>query len=326
LPEQRQTFYQEALARIRALPGVEAAGTIDDLPLTPGSAQGLELEGYPPPQQPIAVQVRQVTPGYLRAMGIPVIQGRDAIDGEDALLVSREAARLYWGTDDPLGRRARLPALSPTQLRTVVGVVGDVKQRSLGEGANPTVYFSTREPYARATFAIRTSMPPEAIARSAMAAVHAVDAAQPVYDVRTMVDLRDETLTSNRLSALVLALFAAMALLLAAVGIYSVLAYIVRGRSREIGIRVALGAQATDVMRLIVGEGMSPVLVGIAVGLLGALAAARVAGSLVFGMTPSEPRMLFGAGATLVVVALVASVVPTMRALRLDAVDVMRTD
>lgn len=326
VPEQRRAFFDAALERLRALPGVEAAGTIDDLPLTDGSSQALDLEGYPPQPQPVTVQVRQVSPGYLQAMGILVLRGRDARDDEEALLVSEEAARLYWGDDDPIGRRARLPSVSQTQLRTVVGIVGDVAQRSLREGSTPTVYFSTREPYAKATFVMRTSLPPASIAQPAASAVLAVDPAQPVFGVQTMTDLRDETLTSDRLSALVLSLFAAMALLLAAVGIYSVLAYIVRGRSREIGIRMALGAQATDVVRLVVAEGMSPVLVGIGAGLLGTFALARLVDAMVFGVSSAGATTFIGAGGTLVVVALVASVVPTWRALRLEAADVMRTD
>src|SRR5262249_34344978 len=131
MPAQRAAFFDAALQRIRALPGVEAAGTIDDLPMSDGSAQTLILEGYPPQRRPVAVQARQITPGYMRAMGIPVLRGRDIVDSDgEALLVSRDAAELYWGADDPIGRRAALP-YSRTVLRQVVGIVGDVKQRNL---------------------------------------------------------------------------------------------------------------------------------------------------------------------------------------------------
>jgi hypothetical protein len=134
------------LQRIRALPGVEAAGTIDDLPLVDGSSQTLDLEGYPPQREQVAVQVRQITPGYLRAMRIPVLRGRDVVENDaEVLLVSADAAKLYWEADDPIGRRATLP-FSKTVLRRVVGIVGDVKQRNLTEATTPRTapYGSTR--------------------------------------------------------------------------------------------------------------------------------------------------------------------------------------
>ena len=325
-PAQRSSFFDAALQRIRALPGVESAGTIDDLPLVDGSSQTLDLEGYPPQRDPVAVQVRQINPGYLRAMRIPVLRGRDIVESDaEVLLVSRDAAKLYWGADDPIGRRATLP-FSRTVLRQVVGIVGDVKQRNLIEGSTPTVYFYTREPYGRATFAIRTSVPPATLAHPAVAAIRAIDPEQPVEDIRTMVQVLDGKLTSQRFSALLLGVFAGVALLLAAVGIYSVLSYIVRGRSREIGIRTALGARTSDVLRLVIVEGMSPTLVGIAAGTIAALASARVMETLVFGVSASDPLTLAAVAATLALVALMSSLVPAYRALRLDPVKVLRAD
>jgi putative ABC transport system permease protein len=326
-PAQRSSFFDAALQRIRALPGVEATGTIDDLPLGDGSSQTLALEGYAPQRDPVAVQVRQVTPGYLRAMGIPVLRGRDIVESDaDVLLVSAEAAKLYWEADDPIGRRAILPALSKTVLRQVVGIVGDVKQRNLTEAMTPTVYLYTREPRGRATFVMRTSVPPATLAQPAVAAIRAIDPEQPVGDIRTMVQVLDGTLTSQRFSALLLGVFAGVALLLAAVGIYSVLSYIVRGRSREIGIRIALGARTSDVLRLVIVEGMSPALVGVAAGTIAALASAKVMRTLVFGVSASDPLTLTAVGATLALVALMASLVPAYRALRLDPVKVLRAD
>jgi putative ABC transport system permease protein len=326
-PAQRSSFFDAALQRIRALPGVEAAGTIDDLPLREGSSQTLALEGYPPQRQPVAVQVRQITPGYLRAMRIPVLRGRDIVESDaEVLLVSADAAKLYWGADDPIGRRATLPALSKTILRQVVGIVGDVKQRNLIEAMTPTVYFYTREPYGRATFAIRTSVPPATLAQPAVAAIRAIDSEQPVANVRTMVQVLDGRLTSQRFSAVLLGVFAGVALLLAGVGIYSVLSYIVRGRSREIGIRTALGAQRADVLRLVIVEGMSPALVGIVAGTIAALASAKVIETLVFGVSASDPLTLAAVGATLAFVALMASLMPAYRALRFDPVNVLRAE
>ena len=326
-PAQRSSFFDAALQRIRALPGVEAAGTIDDLPLGDGSAQALELEGYTPQRDPVAVQVRQITPGYLRAMGIPVLSGRDIVDSDaEVMLVSRDAAKLYWGTDDPIGRRATLPALSKTVLRQVVGIVGDVKQRNLVEASTPTVYFYDHAPYGRKTFAIRTSVPPATLAQPAVAAIHEIDPEQPVAVIRTMTERLDAGLTSQRFSAVMLGVFAGVALLLAAVGIYSVLSYIVRGRSREIGIRTALGARTADILRLVIVEGMSPALAGIAAGTIAALASARVLETLVFGVSASDTLTLAAVAATLALVALMSSLVPAYRASRLDPVKALRAD
>jgi len=326
-PGQRSAFFEAALQRIRALPGVEAAGTIDDLPFADGSSQTLALDGYAPQRNPVAVQVRQVTPGYLRAMGIPVLRGRDILDSDaEVLLVSQDVAKLYWGADDAIGRRAILPALSKTVLRQVVGIVGDVKQRNLIEATTPKVYLYTREPYGKATFVIRTSVLPATLAQPAVAAIRAIDPEQPVGDIRTMVQVLDGRLTSQRFSALLLGLFAGVALLLAAVGIYSVLSYIVRGRSREIGIRTALGARTADILRLVIVEGMSPALVGIVVGTIAALASAKVMAALVFGVSASDPLTLAAVAATLALIALMASLVPAYRALRLDPVKALRAD
>jgi putative ABC transport system permease protein len=272
------------------------------------------------------VQVRQITPGYLSAMNIPVLRGRDILENDDeVMLVSQEAAKLYWGTADPIGRRAALP-FSRTVLRPVVGVVGDVKQRELVEAFTPTVYFYTHEPYGSATFVIRTSVPPATLALPAVAAVRAIDPEQPVADVQTMVRVLEGKVASQRFSALLLGTFAGVALLLAVVGIYSVLSYIVRGRSREIGIRTALGARAGDVIRMVIVEGMSPVLVGIAAGIVGALASARVMSTLVYGVSASDPPTLAAVAATLALIALIASLVPAYRALRLDPAKVLRAE
>jgi putative ABC transport system permease protein len=208
----------------------------------------------------------------------------------------------------------------------VVGIVGDVRQRTLSDGATPTVYSYTRTPSRRATFAVRTSVPPGGIAPAAVGAIRAIDPEQPVVEIRTMAQVRDETLAPQRLSALVLGVFAGVALWLAAIGIYSVLAYIVRGRSREIGIRAALGAQSVDVCRLVLREGLPTVLVGIVAGVLGALASAKVLEALVFGVSASDPRTLAATAATLVVVALLAGVLPAYRALRLDPSKVLQAD
>src|SRR4029079_2647940 len=178
----------------------------------------------------------------------------------------------------------------------------------------------------RATFAIRTAVPPATLAQPAVAAIRAIDPQQPVADIRTMVQVLDGNLTSQRFSAVLLGAFAGVALLLAAVGIYSVLSYIVRGRSREIGIRTALGARTGDVLRLVIAEGMTPTLVGIAGGAVAALASARLLEKLVFGVSAADPLTLGAVAGTLAFVALIASVVPAYRAARVDRLDALRDE
>jgi putative ABC transport system permease protein len=232
-----------------------------------------------------------------------------------------------WGEDDPIGRRGRLVALSTTLQREVVGIVGDVKQHAPAEPLTPTVYYYSRErDWSLATLVIRTSARPLTLARPVVTAIHAIDPEQPIVNIRTMEEVVDSTLTRQRFSALVLGLFAGAALLLASVGLYAVLSYIVRGRSREIGIRTALGAPTADVLRLVIVEGMSPALVGIAAGTIAALALAKVLRTLVYGISASDPLTLAAVAATLAVVALMATLVPAYRALRLDPVKVLRAN
>jgi putative ABC transport system permease protein len=327
-PAQISAFFDTALHRFRALPGVQAVGGVDDLPITGGSVQPIVLEGHAellPRDQP-TVAVRKATPGYLRAMNIPLLRGRDIADGDvDVMLVSRAAATLLWGDADPIGRRVTLPLESRTSMKQVIGIVGDVKQGELSEAAMPTVYEFTREHnFSTFAFALRTSVPPLSLAQPAAGVVRAIDPNQPVEDIRSMDQVLDETLTSQRFSALLLGLFAAAALALASVGIYSVLSYIVRGRSREIGIRTALGAQTADVVRLVIREGMTPTSIGIVIGVVAALASARVLRRLVFGVSASDPLTLAGVAGTLAIVAVVASLVPAYRASRVDPLTVLR--
>ena len=190
-----------------------------------------------------------------------------------------------------------------------------------------TVYEYTHDRDWRAlAIAVRTSVPPASVAQAATAALHAIDPEQPVQNVRTMDDVLDQTLTSQRFSAMVLGLFATLALTLASVGIYSVLSYIVRGRSREIGIRTALGARTGDVLRMVITEGMTPTLVGIAGGAVAALASARLLERLVFGVSAADPLTFGAVAGTLAVVALIASVVPAYRAARVDPLNALRDE
>jgi putative ABC transport system permease protein len=329
-PAKISAFFDESLRRIRALPGVESAAAVDDLPARGGSVQPIVLEGHAellPKDQP-TVAVRKITPGYLHALRINLLRGRDVADTDkNVMLISRDAAKLLWGDADPIGRRVTLPLESKTVQQQVVGIVADVKQGELAEPAMPTVYEYTQErPWRSMALVVRTLVPPSSLAQSASAVVRSIDPEQPVEEIRTMDDVLDETLASQRFSALLLALFAGVAVALASVGIYSVLSYIVRGRSREIGIRTALGARAGDVVRMVIVEGMTPALIGIAAGTIGALASGKLLQKLVFGVSASDPLTLAVVAGTLALVALLASLIPAYRATRLDPIEVLRAN
>jgi putative ABC transport system permease protein len=307
---------------------VKAAGFVDTLPVTGGgSVQPLVVEGKPemnPREQP-TVSVRIASAGYVPTMEIPLLRGRD-FRGSDAhaMLVSAAAAKLLWGDVDPVGRRATLPLISRTQMIEVVGVVGDVKEM-LAEQAPPTIYYHMKDlPFGDASIAMRTSGDPESIAHAAVAAVHAMDGQLPVQGVHSMDDVIEETLVAERFRALLLEIFAGAALTLASVGIYSVLSYLVRGRRREIGIRTALGARTSDVLRMVVFEGMKPALLGIAIGTAGALLAAGLLDTLVFGVKATDPLTLIVVATTLLIVSILASLLPAWRASRLDPLTVLR--
>jgi putative ABC transport system permease protein len=329
-PARISGFFDEALRRVRALPGVEAAAAVDSLPAQGGSVQPIVLEGHAellPKDQP-TVAVRKITPGYLRALRVALVRGRDVTDTDkDVLLVSRGAARLLWGDADPIGRRVTLPLESKTVMERVVGIVGDVRQGELAEPPMPTVYEYTQDrPWNGLALVVRTAVPPASLAQAASGAIRGLDPEQPIEEIRTMDDVLDETLAAQRFSALLLALFASVALTLASVGIYSVLSYIVRGRSHEIGVRTALGARAGDVVRMVVVEGMTPAAIGIAAGALAALASGKLLQKLVFGVSASDPLTLAVVAGALAFVALLASLVPAYRASRLDPLEVLRAN
>jgi predicted permease len=329
-PAKFLAFFDTALERIRALPGVQSAGGIDDLPILGGSQQPIVLEGQPellPRDQP-TVAVRKITRGYLGSMQIPILRGRDVADSDaEVMLVSESAAKLLWGGADPIGRRVTLPLESRTVFKEVIGIVGDVKQGDLSEPAAPSVYEFTRDQsWGQLTIVIRTAVAPMSLAGPAAEVIRAIDPQQPVEDIRTMNAVLDETLTTQRFSALLLGLFAAVALTLASVGIYSVLSYIVGGRSREIGIRTALGARSSDVVRLVVAEGMTPALLGIGAGALASLASGQLLQTVVFGVSAWDPLTLAAVAGGLTLVALIATVLPACRASRVDPLTVLRSN
>jgi putative ABC transport system permease protein len=326
----KQSFQFEQMAeRIQSLPGVKAVGGIDVLPLATAlhSASRFLIEGQPTPEagaRPVA-QTRATSLGYFAAMGIPLVRGRlftDADLGGANIVINDSMAKRFWPGADPIGKRVNLCSLAPDPCWSpVVGVVGDIHQFGL-EGA-PTfdVYGAGGWP---PHFVIRTSSDPAALAHAATEEIHKIDPNLPVIHVTTLDGLISDTVAPRRFSTVLLGIFAALALLLAAVGIYGVMSYVVSLRINEIGIRMALGAQPRDIWRLIVGRGAKLALAGVAIGLIGALALTRLLSSLLFEVRASDP-LTFGAVALLLTaVALLACYFPARRAMRADPMIALR--
>jgi len=338
VPAQQINFFDRVLQRVRALPGVESAGVIDDIPLNDqGSHQPVAIEGRPvlPMSEQPEVDVRLISTGYMDSLHIPILRGRDISNSDLAgrpavVLISESMARQFWPGEDPLGKRLTL-TFSPDAVREVVGVVGDVKLDGLDQTRpSATLYFPMSQMSTSGwssfpmTLVVRSASGPSGVASLVSNAVHEVDPEIPVRDILTMDDLVTSSLSQQRFNMLLLGAFAGLALLLATVGIYSVLSYSVRRSVREIGIRLALGARLGDVLRTVVVEGMKPTLLGVAIGAVGALALGRVLASLVFEVKPTDPLTFLAVTMLLVAVALLASVIPAYRATKVDPVVALR--
>lgn len=342
-PATQVNFFQETLQRVRALPGVEDAGAIDDLPLGGGgSHQPFSIEDRPmlPMAEQPEVDVRMISPGYLRAMRVPIIRGRDFSDSDAAgrpavAVISAALARRYWPNENPLGKHLTL-TFFPGIPREIVGIVGDVKVDSLNE-TRPvdTIYIAASQLTPAVgeafrsfglTLTVRTKSDPHGAISAVTGAIHQVGPDIPVTDVLSMDDVIAQSMSPQRFNMLLLAAFAGLALLLAAVGIYGVLSYSVRRRVREIGIRMALGASQSDILRLVVGDGMKPILIGVAIGLTAAVALSRFVASLVFGVPPTDPLTFTVVALVLVVVGIVANTLPAYRATRVEPVRTLREE
>lgn len=330
---QQTNFFHQTLERVRALPGVIAAADVDDVPLRGGSTQAVQVEGQPPEtmaNQP-EVAVRIISPGYLTTMRIPLIQGRDFTDAdrigsEAVMLVSQSFAARFWPHESPIGKHVGLTLLTGPP-RTVIGVVGDVKLNGL-DVTQPVqaVYTAllqnseTRE----MTLVVRTAAHPTSLTSALTAAVHQVDPNVPIAGVLTMDDIVNQSLSSQQLNMTLLAVFAGLALALAAIGIYGVQAYAVRHRVREIGIRLALGAQRRDVFRLVIGQSLILTAIGICVGLAIAVGLTRLMASQLYGVSATDPLALAAVVVVLTLVAFLASWLPARRATRVDPIVALR--
>jgi putative ABC transport system permease protein len=332
--EQRVAFFAELLERVRALPGVTAATGSASLPFTGlGPAAGYSVAGRPAPlaiaDLPVA-DVRVVDPDYFRTMRIPLIRGRFFNEREETqeshmVIISETMARESWPNADPLGQQVVIRMKETDVPSTIVGVVGDVKEAGLDSTPRATAYWPHPElPYPFMTLAVRTSGDPLRMAGAIQQQVQGLDRDLPLSKVRTMDQWMADSAAQARFSTLLLMAFAGVAMLLAVVGIYGVTSYAVTQRTREIGIRMALGAQVADVLRLVGREGLSLALAGIAAGILLSFGLTRLLRSLLFEVSALDPWTFAGVAVILSVAAIVASLIPARRAMRVDPMVALR--
>ncbi|HSC29010.1 MAG TPA: ABC transporter permease [Vicinamibacterales bacterium] len=338
--EQVVLFFQQLNERLRQLPGVRAVGAARSLPL--GSTIGdfsLQVEGYDPPPGTHAKGDWQIaTEGYLEAMGERIVRGRaiaatDATDGMLVALINEEMARRYWAGRDPVGGRFRIGDDMSRPWITVVGLVADVRHNGITEPVKEKFYVphtqwhrSTGFPIRAMTLAVRSSGSPASLAGEIRQRIRAMDPNLPVADVRTLEDVVGATLSAPRFTGVLLGAFAVMALALAAIGIYGVLSYVVSRRTREIGIRVAIGARRGDVLRMVLRNGLTLALVGVAIGIAAAAWTSQLMSGLLHGVRPADPLTYTAVGVVLMVVAGLASLAPAWRAARVDPVVALRAE
>ena len=330
-PERRAAFFRQVVERVSTLPGVESATGVNGLPLTGlgvGSTFAVDGRPAPPPERRPMGLLRSVTPAYFRTLGIPLVAGRVFTDADvksapPVIIVNQTMARRYFPDSNPVG--SRLVVDTDNRAAEIVGVVGDVKPEKVEGEDWPTIY----DPYAQApvtamTLVVRSARAPMSVASAVEREVHSLDPDQAVAAIRPMTDLVDEALAGARFNTVLLAVFAVIAFTMAAVGIYGVISYDVTQRIHELGIRLALGAQPADVLRLVVGQGAALAAGGIAAGLAAAFALTRWMSSMLFGVAATDFNTFAGIAVLLGAVALVASYLPSRRGMALDPVTALR--
>ena len=325
-------FFQQTLERVRVLPGVEAAATVSPLPLSGAHGSGgFAIEGRPSPtEQTFNAGFRTISPDFFKTFRVPLIKGRliaesDGAKAPPVVVVNESLARNYFANEDPLDKRITL--LGDTRTRVIVGVVGDVKHSALDEEAKPEMYFPMAQfPPIFMSLAVRASTDPKQMVAAVRGQVWAVDKDQPISNIETMERLMAKSVAPRRFNLLLLGVFALVGLALASVGLYGVMSYTVTQRTREIGVRMALGAQTGDVLRLFIGEGMKLALIGALLGLGGALALTRLLKTLLFGVSATDPLTFIVIAALLIIVALLACWIPARRAASVDPLVSLRVE
>jgi len=334
-PARIQGFYAELLSAVKSQPGVLAASAIDGLPFGAGSGGGdFQIVGRPwPASQAVPdVQKRAAAPGYFETMGIPLKQGRSFTEQDNSntrrvAIVDESFARSFFPKGGAIGQflwDARV-ARTPEDYSQIVGIVGGVKERNLMNNPRPVIYHPAwQAPRPFMNLVVRTAGDPLSLAAAIQQRVRELDPNLPVYKIATMEQNLRDSLMRRRFSMLLLAALAGFALCLAAVGLYGVVAYAASRRTREIGIRMALGAQPAGIQRQILWQGLRPVLGGLAAGLLASLFAMRALASLLFGVTPADPPTLLASAGILISVSVLAGSIPARRAARLDPMEALR--
>jgi putative ABC transport system permease protein len=326
-------FSQQLQQQVSALPGVQATGVARIFPLIHDLPTGIYFEGRSREEDNQLPQTNYsaVSPDYFKAMGIPLLSGRaftdrDTQNNPRVAIISETLARRFFPNENPLGKRLNV-LTGPEAFREIVGIVGDVKQNGLAHETWPHVY----EPFAQApnqflTLIVRTTGEPQALVPGIRSKVSELDSELPLQSVRTLESMISNSMRQQRFFALLLSVFAGVALLLAAAGLYGVISYSVTQRTREIGIRVALGAQVSSVMRLVLRQAMTCVLIGEAIGLVAAFALSRLLSGLLFGITATDVVTFATVTSTLTAVALVACYVPARRAMKVDPLVAIRCE
>ncbi len=350
--DQRNAFFQQLLQNLRTTPGVQSVAAASGLPLgNNGWQTSFVVDGQPPPKPGDAplMEACTVTPDYFRTMNIPLVAGRyftdqdnrafaagrdmskmdegeRMVNGANVIIVDQEFARRHWPNDQAVGKRIKFGTDPNSPALTVVGVVGRVKMESLDDDSNRVQgYFSFAQlPFGGMTIIMKGVGDPNQLISAARAQVKAVDPDQPIYNIRTMDEIRGESVAPQRLNLLLLSIFAGIAFVLAVVGIYGVMSYAVTQRTHEIGIRMAIGAQPSDVFKMILGQGMLLTIIGLVVGLVGAFGLTRLMAAMLFAVKPTDPLTFAGVALLLASVALIACYIPGRRATKVDPVNSLR--
>jgi putative ABC transport system permease protein len=337
--EQVESFYRQLVSRIRALPGVASASATHVLPLSGGnSAVGFAIEGVPTEpdiQFPYETAFRATHPGYFATMGIRLLQGRDfderdTMRGSQVTIINETLARKHFPNQNPLGRRIN-PSFGiderGVQWREIIGVVEDVQHSSLSKNAGPECYVPhAQAPWHTLTIVARTKNDAKALITAVRKEVDALDGDLPLFSIRTLDEYLALSVAQQRFSSLLLSIFACVALILTAIGLYGVMAYSVTQRTHEIGIRMALGAQTGVILRLVIRQGMALALIGVLIGLGAALALTRLIKSLLFNTSATDPLIFISISVLLVIVGFLACFIPASRAARVDPINALRNE
>jgi len=330
---QRFLFYQNLAQRVLSLPGVTGQGAVSVLPLTPSvSWGGMQVEGYvPPPNQPeLQVDARLATPDYFTTMQIPLTQGRlfsagDTDKSPQVVLVDQKMADRFWPQGDAVGKRIRRGDKSPWL--TIAGVVGIVKQYGLDTDTRMVVYYAhSQHPGGSMFLVARTTSDPASVADAIVQQVRAIDPDVPVYDIATMQQRVHESVARQRFAMTMLGAFAFLAMILAAVGVYGVMSFLVTQGTPDIAIRMALGAQRKSILSLVFRQGMALASIGVVAGLIGAYSLTRLMGGLLFGVSARDPLTFAGVTVLLMMAALSACYFPARRAMRVDPMVALREE